>query len=272
MRLRSFVFTINNWTDQQYQSLFLFNYKYVVIGKEVGESGTPHLQGYIELKNQLSFISIKKKLPTAHIEQRQGSPKQASDYCKKDGDFFEDGELSHQGKRTDIDTVIELVKDGNNDKDIAVLQPATYFKFHKHIKEYRNAILTPRNEVPEVLVLWGETGTGKSKLARDLCFADGEDPYIWGPENDKWWDGYSGQKYIIMEEFRGQLKLGYMLRLLDRYDMKVEYKGGMCEFCGTYIVITSPKHPENWFTTAENDSIEQLLRRITKIQKMEINV
>lgn len=265
MRLRNFCFTINNWTEQQFQSVFIISSKYCVVGKEIGESGTPHLQGYMELVNAISFDSLKKKLPTAHIERRQGTPLQASDYCKKDGDFKETGEISKQGKRTDITRVVELIQDGNNNKQIAQAEPESYFKFHKHINAYRTAMLEPRNTDPDVRVYWGATGTGKSFTAREIMGE--EEYYVWGPENSKWWDGYSGQKNVIMEEFRGQLPFGYLLRLLDRYDMKVEFKGGMCEFCGTHIVITSPKHPKDWYSDYGSDRIDQLLRRINVIRE-----
>jgi hypothetical protein len=59
-RLRNICFTLNNWTDQQYQSLMGLDVSYIVFGKEVGESGTPHLQGYCEFKNSTSFKSIQK--------------------------------------------------------------------------------------------------------------------------------------------------------------------------------------------------------------------
>lgn len=70
-----------------------------------------------------------------------------------------------------------------------------------------------------------------------------------------------------MEEFRGQLPLGFMLSLTDRYDCKVQYKGGMVDFAATRIAITSPVHPSQWYrqeTLAEGDKLEQLLRRVTK--------
>lgn len=271
IRLRNFVFTINNYTHNDVANCKNLPFRYIVFGYETGENGTPHLQGYCELPNALTFSSLKKKLPRAHIEKRKGTAEQASEYCKKDQSFYESGEISKQGKRTDIETVIEMVDDGNSNKSIAIAEPVTYFKFHKHINAYRAATLLPRDEVPTVQVFYGATGTGKSHTAREIFH--NKNYYVWSPNNLKWWDGYTGQKYIIMEEFRGQLPFSYMLTLLDRYECKVEYKGGIIEFCGIHIIITSPIHPEEWFPnhfSDSADSLNQLLRRITEIKHFNI--
>ena len=45
-------------------------YNHIVLGDEIGENGTKHIQGYVEFKNQITFKSLKKQLPTAHIEER----------------------------------------------------------------------------------------------------------------------------------------------------------------------------------------------------------
>jgi hypothetical protein len=52
-------FTLNNWTEEEYvqivQSFSQGGHNYV-IGKEVGENGTPHLQGYVEVKDKKEYV------------------------------------------------------------------------------------------------------------------------------------------------------------------------------------------------------------------------
>lgn len=86
--LRRVVFTLNNYTQDELTTLLqdLGKHQYI-IGKEVGESGTPHLQGYIEFATPVKFRTIKKILPRAHLEKAKGNKQQNIDYCSKDGNF-----------------------------------------------------------------------------------------------------------------------------------------------------------------------------------------
>lgn len=93
--------------------------RYFVIGKETcPTTKKKHLQCYFYYPNPLSFNSIKKRFPEAHIEPAKGTPTQASEYCKKEGDYEERGELPKQGQRTDIDIVREQIKEGAGMKGV----------------------------------------------------------------------------------------------------------------------------------------------------------
>jgi len=56
-----------------------------------------------------------------------------------------------------------------------------------------------------------------------------------------------------------------MLTMLDRYECPVQVKGGMVEFCPKKIIITSPKHPKDWYEDQSDDKVNQLLRRISNV-------
>lgn len=261
-RWRNFCFTVNNYSDDSLDALKESDkVSYLVVGKEVGESGTPHLQGYCELKSQLVFKTLKKLLPSAHLEHRFGTALQASQYCKKDGDFEEIGEISKQGARTDIYAATRAIAEGVPMRQVAAENPCTYVKFHRGLEAFRRIINeTPRNCVPKVVVLYGPSGTGKSKRAREFAV----DPWIWTPLKGLWFDGYYGQKTVIFEEYRGQFPLANLLVLLDRYSVDVQVKGGSTHFSPSEIVFTSPLHPRDWYPdTTEN--LKQLYRRITSI-------
>lgn len=57
-----------------------------IIGEEVGESGTPHLQGYVSFKKKIRWTAL--KLPKGiHWEAARGSEEENVKYCSKDGKF-----------------------------------------------------------------------------------------------------------------------------------------------------------------------------------------
>lgn len=92
-KYRCWCFTLNNYTEEEWwnlkTSLEERNYKYV-IGQEVGEEGTPHIQGYIKSKHQIKFSTVKYGLlfGRAHCEKAKGSEAHNLKYCSKEGKFF----------------------------------------------------------------------------------------------------------------------------------------------------------------------------------------
>ena len=127
---------------------------------------------------------------------------------------------------------------------------------------------TPRltlNTMPQVIVRWGETGTGKSEGAR-LKHWPTLPTHVWEPSHGQWWDGYDGQEKIILEEFRGQMPFSDLLSLLDKHSCRRPIKGGFVNIVASKFVITSPLPPSMWYKELDSyDRYNQLERRITQI-------
>lgn len=116
-RARNWIFTVNNYTDADiaiFNQLVPDTAKYVVYGKEVGESGTPHLQGYVQFKAQLRLASCKKVHPTCYWDAARGTPEENLEYCSKQGDHYEFGTAVKKAQRSDIDAFKEAVSSGEN--------------------------------------------------------------------------------------------------------------------------------------------------------------
>lgn len=80
------IMVLNNWTNDELNSIssICSKYcKYAIIEKEVGECGTPHLQGYFELKTKARPSSIfnNKRI---HFEKAKGNREQNDIYCSKE--------------------------------------------------------------------------------------------------------------------------------------------------------------------------------------------
>lgn len=79
--------TFNNYSKSDYDKLLeqleinLISY---VIGEEVGESGTPHLQGYIESLRRIRPTELKMD-SRIHWEMAKGNQEENIIYCSKDG-------------------------------------------------------------------------------------------------------------------------------------------------------------------------------------------
>lgn len=263
-RRRAWCVTINNPTDEDREKIKEMPLKYSIIGEEKGDEGTPHLQCYFELTKAVTLKRLKKWVPRAHIEMRKGTAQEAADYCKKEGQYEETGQISRQGQRTDLKECAAAIIGGKRMRDVATEYPVPFIKFHKGFRALRAITTKRRDTQPEVIVLYGRTGTGKSHKARQLA---GPEYYVWTPARGHWFDGYDGETTVIFEEFRGQLPLGTMLSILDKYDCPLQYKGGTTEFVATKIIITSPVEPSMWYKTVGDDKVDQLLRRITTIEK-----
>lgn len=105
-------FTWNNPDGNAEHHLGAIECRYIVFGREQGESGTPHLQGFVVFRHAYRFNRVRELLPGCHLESARGTSKQAADYCKKDNDFVERGEPPFsQGKRTDLDEFVEWCKE-----------------------------------------------------------------------------------------------------------------------------------------------------------------
>ncbi len=261
IRMRNVCFTA--WDNVEYDKDYM---KYLIVGKEICPSTNKlHYQGYVEFVRALDFGKVKDLLGggEVHIERRKGSADQASEYCKKDNNFEEFGEQSKQGKRTDISNATDMILEGCSTREVALAHTEVFIKYHNGLAKFRNLLIEPRNWVTEVTVLWGKTGTGKSRMAREML----HDYWVWAPQRGMWFDGYEGHEDVIMEEFRGQEQIdrGTLLMMLDRYECPVQVKGGTVEFCPKRVVITSPIHPKRWYENEGDDKIEQFLRRLTTV-------
>lgn len=266
-RARHWCFTLNNYNDEEYAGLVALGGKadtieYLVFGKEVGECGTPHLQGFVSFRTKTSFGGAKSLVGSrSHVERARGKPSQAAEYCKKEGDFVEFGEVPKgSGTRTDLSSVVARVKSGATKGEILEENPLLLARYPRFFSELFLTFGVSRNWETQVFVYYGETGIGKTKRA----FEEALNPYM--HSGGVWFDGYDGESDVIFDDFGGsEFKLTYLLKLLDRYPMRVPIKGSFVNWVPKRIWITSNYSPNSWFPNAKDEHVKALLRRLSKV-------
>lgn len=249
-RTRSFVFTLNNYNDADValiSSLYTSGYStYYVFGREVGDSGTPHLQGFIQLRNPTTIRSLSRRMDgRAHLEQRRGTIAQAVAYCSKtdhaptsEGTQPLDSSAKGAKEKGRWAAIISLAKDG----DLAAIEELyptaflhQYATINRIMKDYMKA---PPN-LTELDNHWftGPTGTGKSRHARERW---GESLFI--KNSNKWWDGYQGEETVLIDELEldAGKYMGHFLKIWgDRYAFNAEIKGSAALIRPLRIIVCS---------------------------------
>lgn len=238
---------------------------YMIYGEEKAPTtGNPHYQGYVEFTSTQRIAGAKKIFndDTMHFDKRRGTQEQAIEYCKKDGVFTEHGYPTRQGRRTDLKKIIE---ENKTIEEIMDKEPQIYCQYRKglldiYARKIEQRLQNIRNV--EVYVYWGVTGSGKTYKA----IMDNPDYYqmLTINKGDRvFFDGYKGQSTLIIDEFYGQIPYHYMLRILDKYKLQVEIKGGTTWAQWNKVVITSNAPPASWYPDLQN--IDPLLRRINEV-------
>jgi len=93
-QLMSWFFTWNNYTEDHVEMLETYLpkiCKWAVVEREIGESGTPHLQGVIGLKKRMRWSEFDLPTKVCHPSwYKTRNVKQAQKYCRKDGNIVID--------------------------------------------------------------------------------------------------------------------------------------------------------------------------------------
>lgn len=263
-RSRRWCFTLNNYTEEEELEFKRLEVKYICVGKEIGENGTPHLQGFVCFDQPKGLPGVRKVSGRAHWEITMGTAEQAAAYCKKDGNWWAEGELPVPGKRADLDAVALKVRNGACWEEVLDEHPGMLVRYSKGLMLLKTMVSLDRTEKPEVTWLWGKTGTGKTRTAVET----NKSFYI--KDGTQWWDGYTQQEVIIIDDFDGKWPFRDLLRLLDRYPYQGQIKGGYVKVNSNKIIITSEFHPTGFWLEGSSQ-LAQIMRRCTKCTEVDGN-
>lgn len=109
----------------------------------------------------------------------------------------------------------------------------------------------PRTEKKICYWVWGDAGTGKSRAARV------GDHYI--KLGTKWWDGYTGQKRVVIDDLgrdAGKALFDKLKLWADPwYDQPGETKGGCIALTYDQLIVTANWHPRDMWAGVDLDTI-----------------
>jgi len=250
-------------------------FTYCVMGDEIGDDGTPHVQGFIIMNVRTEFTRMKVIFPRAHIEVMKGNSQQAADYCKKDGDFTEIGTFEFidrtgacggmkggPAKAAVFKQAIKLSKAGDFDKMEEEL-PHMYWNHYSTMKRIAMDNPPKVNDLEGVCGewIWGPPGTGKSHTARS------ENPNYYDKACNKGWEGYMNQDVAIMDDFdKVHHVLGhYLKRWGDKYPFQADIKYSNTYIRPKKIVITSNYKIEDIFW--EDLTLQEAILRRFKVRE-----
>jgi len=148
------VFTINNPSAEDHERLLRIGgdldrsgVSYLVYGREVGESGTPHLQGYCIFASRRRLAGVRSAISErGHFEISRGTPLQASDYCKKGGDFTEHGTLPTKKRAAGVPEFCEWLKSLTafpSEREIANAYPGLWVRYQSKLIDLAVHIVPP---------------------------------------------------------------------------------------------------------------------------------
>lgn len=247
--------------------------RYGIVQREVcPDTERPHYQGYLEFTRPVRFAHVKRICEdnAMHCETRKGTRDDARNYCRKEetrAPGFEPQEVGTwesggTGCRNDLNAVKDRLDKGDSELMIAQEFFTPWVKYHRAFNRYKTLIVPRRDWEMDIQVYYGTTGTGKTRKA----FTDDPNLYMVPHTNAGvvWFDHYQGEHTMLLDDFYGWLPWSFLLQLLDRYNMQLPVKGSLVQMVSKKIVITSNKHPTEWYDSTKFDPAP-LLRRITRI-------
>ncbi len=266
---------------------------YLVFQQELAPTtGTEHIQGFVALSQRKRSVQVGQLFQVQHtcFDGCDGTPSDNRGYCTDDDKRapakqpFEYGTLpGGQGKRTDLDRAIDLVKSGHGVKRLIDDAGSSYLRYHGGFDKLASHYKSQRVAKAETLtvslyVVWGTPGSGKTTWAHEFDPGNSyemPDPVRGGTV---WMPDYDGQRTLIIEDYDGEYPYGTLKRMCDGTFTKFQTKGGHNYAEWDMIVITSNFHPRYWYPKQREDvwiyDVEQgypgpLQRRINNVCQFE---
>lgn len=247
-------------------------FRFMVAGLETAPTtGMRHVQGFICFATAMRMTSVKNVLgdTSAHLEAARGTVEQNVEYCTKEGNrTLTRGEppAGHEGGGEATRKKYEEARQLALEEKFMEIDPSLLIRHYGNLRK----IATDFGERPPDLDaccglwLYGVPGVGKSTRARSLV----PDSTFVKPLN-KWWDGYKGERCVILDDVDHQ-QSGWIFHFLkiwaDKYAFVGECKGYSRHIRPQRVVVTSNYKPEDLVPVTDEQLLAAIKRRFEVVE------
>lgn len=254
------------------------NFYYVGWAEEICPlTGKHHWQGVAHSRKTMRPNQWREQLGVTDIKlnSQRGSNQEAIGYFKDPSnhnktpylELYEFGSPSSQGMRgTNGTTKVSEIRMTLQTKTIAEAIETAETLHEIQTIEKVASYQKPPDIKREVHWIWGEPGTGKTEMARQIA---GEGHYLTdGEYGIALFNGYMEERSVVMDDLKPKnCNIAQLLRITDKYPARVNVKYGYRRWLAEKVVITSVYSPQRFWSLSEcrHEDDWQLLRRITSV-------
>lgn len=247
--------------------------KAAVIARELHEDGTPHIHAYVLLEKRFNCRDSRfwDLGPYHGNYQKARSIDSVVKYIRKDGDILEHGEISWAEK---IDSRQEHRRylgkkliDGAPLDEVVREDPSLLFglsSLQKDLHTWKQVSLKAKDaEGVRGVWIYGPSGVGKSRYVRM------QEPSLYLKAQNKWFDGYIGEKAILIDDMDSDCLSHFLKIWADRYSCSGEIKGGNVPLVHERFYITSNFSIDELFKDHPEVTRDALKRRFKVIHMVD---
>lgn len=245
-----------------------------VICEEEHKDGDLHLHAFLKVKKKIEWKPRLFDVQGYHGEyQVAKSWRAVVEYVKKDGNYISNIDLNAAAKKQSKMKKEDLLRDVDDVLDAGLITPMQVNSFYKNSMTYK-MLQQKRTKMPDKLPdkkrhLWfyGASNTGKTYKLREMMKETGEENWFQIPTNNDW-IGYAGEKYLYIDEFKGQVSI-QMLNAICDGNFKVNVKGGSTWIgWDIQVIICSNYSIRDCYSKVDDGILETLYNRFNEKELM----